>query len=219
MSTGQPSSPGADDIIEFKDHDAWKANLVKSETTITRPLLVSCKRCNVKVATKGDLSVHLATAHPERRVRPPRGPVPCKHCGITCQSHRSLNLHIKLDHPLEVKPQSDPQFECVHCKKLFGFKSVLDRHYNTMHPDQLSFECEVCNVRYNHSSKLFAHRKNCKDPTPKIAKESTSGKQAPARRKNPEVAGCDNAKKHAFQAEFLKHLQNQSSYSAEEPIQ
>jgi hypothetical protein len=50
--------------------------------------------------------------------------------------------------------------KCGLCKKEFEFPYLLERHKNRKTPCNIiktDFECKVCNISFNHKSRLEAH--------------------------------------------------------------
>ena len=107
-----------------------------------------CDMCDHFFPCKWTLSHHINT-HTGKR------PYKCTQCSKTFSSSPGLSHHRKIHSP--------PEFKCDFCPKLFKFRWNRDIHMN-IHTGAKTFNCDLCNKRFNSASGLVRHKKSHSTP-------------------------------------------------------
>ncbi|KAG1683392.1 Zinc finger protein 33B [Nymphon striatum] len=101
-----------------------------------------CARCNLRFATKANLTVHMRRHTGER-------PFTCDMCHSTFTTRGNLKRHT-ITHS-GVKP-----FQCTECNKCFTEKKTLKVHMRK-HTGERPFKCTVCDLSFAQVGILQSH--------------------------------------------------------------
>jgi len=116
--------------------------------------LVECQICH-KMLKILCIKSHLRNFHAT-------GPkLQCKICSKNFKSPRSLHNHEKTHNKTH---------KCDICKRMFPFKSCLNRHKKEYHENAKSIECEICGKKFNQKMELKSHQKTHDKNRPKPLK-------------------------------------------------
>ena len=106
-----------------------------------------CDSCGKIFNIESNLKKHISSVHEMKKDE-------CVYCGLL---FKKVNEHIKNSHKDTAK-----RFKChiQSCEKTFMFKSMLTKHYTTVHDGVKNIKCASCDKSFSHKQNLTNHVKN-----------------------------------------------------------
>ncbi|KAF4521391.1 hypothetical protein B566_EDAN018149 [Ephemera danica] len=133
-----------------------------------------CHLCGKSYGLKGNLTMHITTAHATRDLR-----VSCAICNKIYSNKRSLNDHMRFTHSGKVQcplcfkvlasrmgfgvgiasaEGSDGRYYCHMCSRSYKYKDDLTKHINTLHSAvDLRVACAICDKICKNRKSLLNH--------------------------------------------------------------
>lgn len=86
-----------------------------------------------------------------------------RHADVVCYycNRGFSDVEITKAHVADRHESNDKRFSCVSCKKTFGTRKILLRHYRTVHGTTIRLFCGQCEKPFNSKDELNNHLPNC----------------------------------------------------------
>ena len=115
-----------------------------------------CRVCSEKFSTRIGMMEHYISNHPDTKV------YSCQFCGVKQLGGRNLEKHITRKHPEHESyiPHSGKKAGyrmCTICKISFKSRSLMMKHFTSVHPGEKVYSCSLCNDKYLSHNGLTLH--------------------------------------------------------------
>ena len=115
-----------------------------------------CRVCSEKFSTRIGMMEHYISNHPDTKV------YSCQFCGVKQLGGRNLEKHITRKHPEHESyiPHSGKKAGyrmCTICKISFKSRSLMMKHFTSVHPEEKLYSCSLCNNKYLSHNGLSLH--------------------------------------------------------------
>ncbi|GIX76039.1 protein bric-a-brac 1 [Caerostris extrusa] len=143
-----PQPGGSNSVIRtiyFTKNDTESSKHDEEASNSKKKWNYRCCTCNLLVASKGHLNIHMRTHTGER-------PFTCHLCGKTTIRQHDLQLHMRTH--TGIKP-----YACPICGMKFNNSSNYRRHYKRLHPtaERVVQVCKICQEQFDSKELLNGH--------------------------------------------------------------